>query len=396
MAQPPLPSRTATSPDPVGAFRALIDLPLRQQFDPTFCIAINELSGQLRAVTPSTDWGPIYHQAIKVADDLLANTDRRLEDLQRRALTIEDPMEARNRLSQAPRREAERLRGEAKNTVQRVLREWIDRAKRQQDHVASGCVPLLRQNGLVNETATTHGLTLSLDKAWESQFTSYVSQCCDTWAQNFAPGVEQGLASGITQALVVLNRVHGNVNSPAYPGNPGAEIRFDVHVNAQDVEIPHVRQLALQSVQRAAGGGNPIGMILGLAVSASRLADARHQQEVLRERGVTAYRESAAMQFRAELDKVLDRHRRLLERWSTQRAEQWSAAVDLWWDSRVEPQLAQADAAAADQVRELKLQQSRMQEELSNLRSFRGQLSQTILFELRRRHRELAEAVQPK
>lgn len=420
MAQPPIPARPIVNPEPGNALRALLDLPLRQALDPGSISAIATFASEIRGATSSTDWSPLYARAIQISDELLGTTDRRLEELQRRALTLEDPMEARNRISQAPRREADRARTEAKASIQKVLREWIDRAKRQQEHVASGCAPQFQDLRLVRETTTEHGVMVALDPRWWADFSGYVSQCCDQWTKNFCPGVDHGFGPVIAQGLSEIEKRHGPVELLPSSAFPIVDARFEAQPSSREVDVPSAASMLMRSASRMTMMiGGIVGTGLGAATAGAHGTDAvkyvalgvavvsfiaftaityvgygeaKHQKAVLRERGVTMWRDTSVAQIRGDLDKVLDRHRRALERWATQRAEQWTAAIDRWWETRVEPRLAESDVSATDQARELKLQQSRLQEEIGNLRSFRSQLAQTVIFELRRRLRELSES----
>jgi len=409
--------------EPGNALRGLLDLPLRQSLAPELQGAIAALGTDIRSAAAAADWAPFYARAIKISDEILGTTDGRLEVLQRHSLSIEDPMEARARIAQAPRREAERLRTEALANVQRLVREWLDRAKRQQEHVAAGCAPYLREARLVERVDGKHGMTLSLDARWWSEFSDYARQCCDEWTKNFCLGLEADVGPSIAEGLGELARRHGPPGAPVAWTQPVTSVQFDTVIEAREVETPSVSLLFVRAVRTtfmmmmgfvsiivnlakplsSGGGGHgsmaEIGQIVLSVISLAcfvtaiyfGVGDARRQRETLQKQGLTTWRDSAVTQLRGELDKILDRHRRLLERWAALRADQWTAAIDRWWDTRVEPRFVESDAMAAEHAKELKLQQGRLQEELGGLRALRNQLSQTTLFELRRRLRDLSE-----
>ena len=259
----------------------------------------------------------------------------------------------------------------------------------------------------------------ALDPRWWADFSGYVSQCCDQWTKNFCPGVDHGLGPVIAQGLADIEKRHGPIELPSPSAFPNVDARFETQPPSREVDVPSAVSMLMRSASRMTGmiGGIVAGVVsatvstngagtvkyvaLGVAVVSFiafavttyvGFGEAKHQKAVLRERGVTMWRDSSVAQIRGDLDKILDRHRRALERWATQRAELWTAAIDRWWDTRVEPRLAESDVSATDQARELKLQQSRLQEEIGSLRSFRSQLAQTVIFELRRRLRELSDS----
>ena len=419
MTQVPIQPRPSVTPDPVPALRSLLDLPLRQAVDPEPLRAINALTADVRAADASGQWAAVYARSIKITDELLAATDRRLEELQRRALSTEDPMEARARIAQAPRREAEQLRAQAQASVQKLLREWVDRAKRQQEHVTSGCVPFLRESRLVNRVDDKHHMTLTVDDRWWAEFSDYTRQCCEEWTKHFCLGLEQDVGPSIAEALGEMARRHGTPTAPVTWTQPVTASNFDLLTDPREVEVPSRGALLIRAIRTnfmmmmgfvtilfsivkglttSTGSSDDYKYALGV-IGAGFFAlsiffgndDAQRQRETLQKQGLTGWRDTTTAQIRSELDKVIDRHRRALERWAVLRAEQWTASIDRWWDTRVEPRFIESDGIAADHARELKIQQGRMQEEIGTLRALRNQLAQTTLFDLRRRLRDLSE-----
>lgn len=379
--------------DPGATLRGFIDLPLRYPLEPELTGSINAFAAEARLHPVDADWIPVYARAVQVAEAALSSVDRRLEDLQRRALTIEDPSDARNRIAQVPRRDADRARIEVKAEIQRALRDWSDRLRRQHEHVGSGCGPLLRQDHLVKESPSGRDVLIALNPQWWQDFSNYVGQCCEAWSQNAIVGVDREVGSAVQRGLSPLVRRYGSLEGPpAFPA-PAIDLNFDVHVDEHEVEVPGTAAHLLRAAAGFAGAVasmNPLGGLRALQAGVS-FVELQRGQSMRREQAVTAWRETAVAQIRTDLERVLDRHRRALERWTTRRCEQWFVAIDRWWDARVEPHFAVADRDAVEAVRELKLQHSRIQEEISGLRSLRNQLSQTVLFDLRRRLRELSD-----
>jgi hypothetical protein len=131
----------------------------------------------------------------------------------------------------------------------------------------------------------------------------------------------------------------------------------------------------------------PVSLVLGLGA-------AKKQRAAQRDKALAAHRQAMQQFARGEIERALEKHRRVLERWITARGEVWAQAVDGWWSEAVEPRLAEADARATDTARELRMQQTRLGEEQTALRTFRSQLSQNLMFDLKKRLRELEEAKQ--
>jgi hypothetical protein len=422
-------SLTATEPGP--PLRAVLDVPLRFAIPAELSAEVQTLSRTVRQTGPDGDWPAVYATAIQIAEALLEDVDGRLEEMQRRALTTEDPNEVRQRLSQGPRREAERGRTEAKAAVQKTAKEWVERSKRQLEHVSTQCLETAPKALPVKEEPTDAGILLRVDPPGYVQFTSYVGRCCEEWTKNVTGGAESAIAAGVSSATapVVDKRKAAAVGAPSTLAAPSADLRLAAEPPSKEADVPSTVSALMQSVRsnimavgifgtviavavamigkvsgEEGGGRSPNTMLMrgGLVLAILPfsiffgLRAAKKQRAILRDNAIAAHNQATQAFVKTEVDKALERHRKQLERWLTTRAEEWATAIDRWWDEAVESRLVEADGAGIEAMREAKLQQAKMTEEQTALRTFRNQLGQNLLFDLRKRQRELSDAAAPR
>jgi hypothetical protein len=419
--------RPLAPPEPAPPLRALLDVPLRFAIAAPLAAELQGLSQTVRQTPPDGAWADVYARAIEIGEALARDADARIEDMQRKALSADDPNETRQRLSQGPRRDAERARADAKGALQKALREWIDRSKRQFEHVSTQCLETAGKTMQLDESPTHAGIALAIDKPWAAQFAGYVGRCCEEWTRNVTTGADGALAtaaSGATAAAVEKLRAAA-VRAPATAAAPSTDARVGSDLPSKEVDVPSTGAALLHYVRSNVMAVGIFGTVLAVAVAlAGKLSGegeshgspntmllrgglilavlpfsvvfglkaARRQRAALRDKAIAAQRQAVQGYLKSEVEKALERHRKALERWMTARSDEWATAVDRWWEEAIEPKLADADAAGVEAMRELKLQQAKMTEEQTALRTFRSQLTQSLLFDLRKRQRELVEA----
>jgi hypothetical protein len=411
-------SRPLTS-DPVQALRGLTDLQYRFMLDAAQVAALVDIAVGSRDIASPGAWRECYGRAITVAEQILSDVDRRIETQQQSLSTMEDPLDARNRLATAPRRAAEKAVGEVRTQLQRSAKTWLDRLTRQQELAMDGCAPWFRDSVKWSEKRDRHGITMELDSQWWQQLEQFVRSTCANWQANVTKGVDADSSSIVsdwaTRSVGINRSLPPIVDSLAVPD---ARVRFDVPMLAREIEVPGRWMVVLRSsrgmamtvigpfasllphfVPRGDNGSSSLPQVIaGLTAAAMVISmfvafsDVEHQQRLLYERALQQWKDTAHQQARIAVTAALDRQRRALERWVEMRVEQWTRAVDAWFATNIEPQLTAFDTSAQDYARQLKLQQARMQEELSTQRSLRSQLGQNILPELRRRFHELASS----
>ena len=432
--QPPFGAPRVSSPiEPAPPLRAVLDVPLRFALAPELADSIQKLAESVKKTTPDGDWASHYSGAIAVVEQILRDADGRIEEMQRRALSSEDPNELRLRLSQGPRRDAERTRSEAKAGVLKATKEWVERSKRQMEHVVEQCT-LAAQKFVVKEHATASGIEVRVDAAWWSDFTAHVARCCEEWTRTATGGAEGGLerAVGAATASLVSAVAKGRVvNTPATLVSPSIDARIGGEPPSKEADIPslgtalmayvrsHIMAVGIFGTVIAVvitfsgmlfgtsgeghGSSSPNTMLIrgGLILAVLPVSivfgikAAKSQRIVLRDKALAAHKQATQAYLKAELEKTLERHRKALERWMTTRSEEWTGSLDRWWEEAVEPRLGELDASAADAIREQKLSAGKLTEEQAGLKAFRNQLAQSLLFDLKKRQRELLEARPP-
>jgi hypothetical protein len=326
---------------------------------------------------------------------------------------LDDPMEVRNRMAGAPRRGVERTITDLRTALQRCSKDWLDRTRRQQEFVTDGTVPWFRDLFRWKEQVVAHGVQISLDPTWWSQLERFVLDACAQWQGGVMQGFDTACQQVILDAIRNAQPASTSLPSPPSPlAVSDGRLKLDTPVDERLIEIPKTYALVLRSARSMVSMVLPfVGGIIGMFLPNARAViflmsliflipalflanhDVQQEKTLRRERGIESWRATAVQQMRAAVAVVLDRQHRALDRWIESRTEQWTRSVDAWFSADVEPRFIDADARAQEQVRQLKLQQTRMQEELSTLRSLRSQFSQTILPELRRRHHELAHTM---
>jgi hypothetical protein len=405
--------------DPVQALRGLTDLHYRFMLDAAQVAALVDIAVGSRDIASTEAWRECYERAIAVAEQILSDVDRRIEAQQQSLGTMEDPLDARNRLATAPRRAAEKAVGEVRTQLQRSAKTWLDRLTRQQELAMDGCAPWFRDSVKWSEKRDRHGITMELDSQWWQQLEQFVRRTCTNWQTSVTKGVDADSSPTVsdwaTRSVGINRSLPPIVDSLAVPD---ARVRFDVPMLAREIEVPGRWMVVLRSsrgmamtvigpfasllphfVPRGYNGSSSLPQVIaGLTAAAMVISmfvafsDVEHQQRILYERALQQWKDTAHQQARIAVTAALDRQRRALERWVEMRVEQWTRAVDAWFATNIDPQLTAFDTSAQDYARQIKLMQARMQEELSTQRSLRSQLGQNILPELRRRYHELASS----
>ena len=412
MPLPPSSARPQSQVDPCQGFRALVDLPYRFVLEAHQTATLGDLASAARDAAPES-WAALYARALLEGERILHSIDQKLDAQQQALNALDDPMEVRHRLAGAPRRTGERTATELRTALQRCAKEWADRTRRQQEFIVDESAPWFRDLFRLNERPAEQGIVVALDPAWWGQLECYVLDACSRWQASVVQGFDANCQEAVQHGLRDAQPPSTSLPSPPPPNPvPDARMKLDTPVEARLIEIPKTYSLVIRSARSMVSMilpfiGGFIAMYnlpdarsvvfvvsLALLLPALLLAnyDVQQEKKLRRERGIESWRTTAVQQMRAAVGVMLDRQHRAIDRWIESRAEQWGRSVDAWFSADVEPRFADADAHAQEQVRQLKLQQSRMQEELSTLRSLRGQFAQTILPELRRRHHELAHA----
>lgn len=424
------PTRPIRTAEPAPPLRAVLDLPLRTTGIATEASnRIAALNETVRATPKDGDWTTVYEIAIGIVEAVADHADARLAELQRSALEMEDPAEVRQRTVEGPRREADRVCTEVKGAIQRVERDWTERSKRQLDHVLEKCLESGGKSLQTTEEASGTGLKLRVDAAWWAQFLGYIGRCCDEWTRNVTTGLDQDAAAAVragTAGLLSTSAGKG-VPEPELQPAPATEARVTEDPPEKEAEVPNRGAALLRyirsNVMSVSMFGTMFAVVIGIVfqftgdhdgqpsarpistiyvrggllmlvlpiVTFLGLRAGTKQRETSRAKAVEQHRQAVQTYLKTVLDKVLERHRKALERWIHARTESWTAQVETFRQDVLTPVLAEGSTAAAAAVKDLKLQQAKLMEEQNALKTFRNQVGQNLLFDLRKRHRELRE-----
>ena len=86
--------------------------------------------------------------------------------------------------------------------------------------------------------------------------------------------------------------------------------------------------------------------------------------------------------MKTEVGKALERHRQALERWLSAQLDTRLKALEKQVELAVERAISVKEQEAQGKIRELKMRQARLNDEMSNKRSFKNNLSGRLLVDL--------------
>jgi hypothetical protein len=409
--------------EPSPSLRQLFDLPLKNDVAQPAAQSIDALSKAARGVGNPEEWLDVYDRGIRIVESLLSDVEARVAQLQQSSLDGEDAAEIRQKYAVGPRKEAERVRADVQAQTQRVVKEWSSRAKRQSAYLIEQWTTTV--NGLqVTQRSESNQVLFSVDESWLKELCVYVHRCVDEWVRTTVSGVDDALHAGVTKASTPL-LVHSSGVLPSRPplqGPPGNDGKAQLIVEGGRPKIPGIIESAFKTLRSHVmtigilgsvvtgvalllsrggddGSGNvnsmmvrgglivavlPVSLVFGLV--ASRKQRAQQVGEALEK-----YKVEARSRLMAALEKTVEGQQDILERWSGTRGAQWVDAWSDWYREEVDSVLEGLEAKGNEALRDLKVNQSKISEELSSLKLFRSQVSQTLLFELRKRRRDLTE-----
>jgi hypothetical protein len=420
-----LPARPPLGPEPAPPLRAVMDIPLRLgDVSPATNSKVSTLSARVGQTAPDGDWPAVYADAVSIVEQLVGELDAKVEEVQKELLGLDDPNEVRQRVTQGPRRDAEKARSDAKTALQRVTKEWTDRAKRQLDHVQEQCTSSAAKSMMVTEEPAKAGVKLGVDRTWWAQFSGFAARCCDEWTRNATTGAEQALAKAVSESTAsIVERTKGRpVKPPATQADPRNEAQLKDELPEKEADVPSFAAAlggyVRSNIMAVGMFGTMIAVVIALAgrffgsddgasarpntmlvrgglllavlpiVLFLGIRAARKQRDVQRDKALTQHRQAVRAYVDKELRAALEKHRGALERWIAARGEAWAGALDAWWDEAVEPALARTTEAANEALKDLRVQQTKLQEKQSSLRTLKSQIGGNLLFDLKRRQRE--------
>lgn len=370
------------------------------------------------------DWKAVYNDALSVCWRVAGELDARGSELQQQNLLAAERSERDARGAQGLQAAAEETRRELKRVIERVGREWVDRARRQFEHVLYECtstaVTTMESQGISQDPPaqgvplTEQCVTLSVRAEWWQRYVAYVGECCHRWTQATTSGLESGFNSAVLSALAGT-ATFAQRPYAAPPPAPDTEILLGGRPPPQQkVDVPGV--LATGFTRARTLGFAFMGVVMlgakigfdnyevdtpykpfvtpftvGLLVFFVGMAlwQAIVLQGKEREKGVAAQCQALEAYTRTELQRSLERHRQKLERYVQLSIEQWEQSIDRYFTAVLLPSLDRDMDARAEALRRSKLSAAAVSEELAKVRSQRSALQNTLI-ELQTRLRDLS------
>ncbi|MBX3126110.1 MAG: hypothetical protein KF718_05315 [Polyangiaceae bacterium] len=418
---------TTRTNEPSRALKAVLDFPFRLELKEGIRARVGALFESVKAIPEDQSWAPAYEEALAICRAAAADLDSRVGQLQRDALALAEEIERANRAAASGQSRPEESRREAHRTAQRVAKDWTERTRRQLEHITYECVATaattLEREGVHMQPvpgpvppAFAQDVTITARSDWWHRYVAYAQQSCDRWTQVTTEGVETALREAVVPTLP-RGPDASTVELPKPRGGPETDVLLGGRPPPQQVvEIPGMVGMAFTRVRSLGFGvmgvvmlaGVPLSLIIGKEKGTRELgwggallflclvftfitiaiSQAIALQRKERTKGVTAQRQALEGYVRAEVQRMLERHRGKLERYIQTRTEDWEAAIDAHYAQHVAPGLERNSAEQLESLRDLKLRAVALNEELSKARSQRGTL-QNAWVELQSHARDL-------
>jgi hypothetical protein len=400
--------------DPVPAFRALLDLPLRLKLDDDPARRLGTLDERARAADKQA-WGGLYRDAVTLAGDLVEICDGKAEQAQRRALEIDESIE-RLRGPHAARKRVDATRAELLRLAARLKQEWRTRLARQEEQVSESVARAADELGVDVSSAERPSLRVPEDQL--ARLGAYVEKLAREWRAQLGDKLAVDVMAKTAEIVAPLGDVDARLQVPPSPP-PLSLPEMDVvtlAVAPQPLEVPSVGAALAQYVRGhimmvtmfgtmlisviavlglGRGGGSLMlarGWLMLLVLPPSVLFGvfaARRQRRTAIEKAQTARQAQVVAIIGADTKKLIGRHAADLERAAGAWLDEAGAAAERWLDEATTPTLNATDEVQKSELRACKLEARQMADALAEQRTLKTQLSQSILPELRRRARDL-------
>ncbi len=402
------------------ALQALLDAPLKLDVSPPVQERIEALRAEVRGAGPDVDAVALYGRAIETAEALLGDMDARLSEMEQRALSNTDPAEIKHREFGKKQRAAADLQARIKTDLAKVVTEWEDRLRRQQDQVNRQCLDLLDADFSVGVTADKRQVTVAVtDGAWAS-VRSFLDDCLAAWSSQACAGANDQLA----KVLEVRNEAHGATRVPWRPPSPSPPPAVDL----SPLRRPAPGHGDAPTTLGALGGflrsnvlmvsmfgmmvGAPIAMVFGLDVGRGRSGMMRalvvgvalpflvaigYRTGVTKRRSAidkltTDYNQRLRDGTQKVIRSTLEAHRQTTLRWVRARSTELEQSLGEWWEIAVHTALRETEKKASEMAHRARIDHKKLADQHARLKRSREDCEAKLLFELRRHHRDLREA----
>ena len=399
---------TAVPPaEPSPALRTFFDLPLRLDLPAELTARVETLEKQARALQPTDTWLPIYEGAIGLSEAAGAHLEEQLDAVRDQLLGLPDPNRLRQETVGRLRKEADDARASLKTDLQALVREWSDRAKRQQSQVGKECETPVSEHLVLVEAPVAGGVALSIEPGWWGEYRGFAHKCSTLWTEQVANGVEMDLQARMAD-LSALSFSEGKpVPTLVPPTPPKPEGLFETPPRTEQVELPsamgalasfvrsNLMMVSMFSMMVVGGGVISRGTVLLGAlpfIAVFGFFAGRRQRDRLKTKALEAARTKVLSEVQRDLKSGLDGCRSALERHIKARTKAYEAAADTWGKEVLAPAMEAAEAETNASIKRLRKQSGQLQEKQAGLKGQLTQVNKNLLFELRRRQRDLGRA----
>lgn len=405
--------------DPNPALRLLLDLPLRTPVEADVSEALGRVDQTIRK--GGAAWPAVYQDALGIAERIVAECDRRIDDVQRKSMAIEEAAE-RARSQQGPRRQLDTVRNELRQVASQLKQDWRGRLQRQQEQLQSKAVEAMatltlevKQEGEKAEARAA--------EAWLLQLASYVEKLAREWRGQVAEALPASISAKATAALASLKELSlGPVPPTAAPPLTMVD-SVKLSSPPQSFDVPafgtalaqyargHLMTASMMGTMLFAafaavvsmgghgGAGSSSmyarGWVLLIALPPSVIFGAiaaKRSRQVALEKGRDQKKQAIVSALTQDIQKLLARVQGELERACAQAIDTAMAQLEGWLTQSSQAAITRLEAAQQEQLRAQKLEVRALQDRASEARTLKSQLSQAVLPELRRRLRDLTAA----
>ncbi|PJB45758.1 MAG: hypothetical protein CO108_06755 [Deltaproteobacteria bacterium CG_4_9_14_3_um_filter_63_12] len=414
--------RASASAEPSKVLLGLFNLPLQQELPEPFVEALEELRQRTTQLTrdgvEQASWLPVYDEAIEVLVFLGEELKEDLRRLQQELLEAEDASELKRRLVQDPRREADEAKRSVRESLQKTMREWVDRNKRQMDHVGKNCQEVFEKKFRLDERPTSTGIEMAMPDGLWDDYCQYFKECCQTWIKNTTQGVEVAFAQNVNTGAAPLrtigrpeifcppdttppsNRVgiEGAKPAPEVLAIPGRGKLFGQYIRSNIMSVGMFGMLVgsmLAMFGWKVGSGTIraalIAALLPISIIFGALGVKRQRQE-LSEKAVADQKKKISGTTDKAVKARLDEQRQALDRWINARLTVWSNTTDQYWKDQIEPHFSELEAAAKKATIDHTIWRNSLNDKMNALRTLGARVNGTTLPELRARQRDIRDA----
>lgn len=413
----------AKNTEPSPPLKAFFDLPFHVELPDDLVEQIRSIAQKTAGLTDDGPWQDIYNEVLNLAVKVQEELDNAMERLHNEALDNDDPLAIKSRAMGEPKAIADRTRADMRQAVQSTIQEWVDRVGRQHDQVLDACMGEAQNSVSVHAEESKESIVFSVDQTWWAQYSGYVTRACEQWTNSTIDKIIQDLFASVSSRADAIAQIsarqlppvpRASVGSTAHPGTGQLPIKkVDVPTTLGGVgkflrgNLTMVGMVAMglagaialfDHLGGGADGGRTIssmavrGGLMLLVIPFSLIfgvkATKKERSKII-EKAKDEMEQSIKNQIRSETGHALQRQRQIIVNWIATVKDAYLSSLDVWIEDGVRSLFLEKEQEATEAIRQARLKQAKLNEQISALRSFKGQFTNKHLVDLKRRHHEL-------